>query len=62
MSREAILAEIQNAQQEHDRMLGVVDSIMDADYYHESHKSTIDRAFENMGTLAKRIGELKALL
>jgi predicted amidophosphoribosyltransferase len=62
MSREAVLVEIQNAQIEHDRMMAVVDDIVNADYYHETHKSTMDKAFENMDHLAKRIGELKALL
>ena len=62
MSREAILAEIHNAELDHQRMMAIVDEIIDADYYHPSHKSTVDNAYARMGELAKRIGELKTML
>lgn len=62
MSREAILVEIQNAELEHERMMALVDEIMETDDYHPSHHSTVDKAYERMSGLAKRIGELKAML
>ena len=61
LSREAILAEIQNASHQRLQAYAVVDSIMDAEH-HPSHRETIDTAFENISRLGKRIAELNAML
>jgi hypothetical protein len=62
ISREAILAEIAEANREIDRMNEVLDYVRDCEHYDPSHHETNTKAFDKISKCSARIKELRAML